>query len=283
MDNTKNIMAMLTMTAQVMQQDMTPESIRIIADDLSGYGADMIGKALKRVRLECQRLTPAAILERLDDGRVSAEEAWSRIPQSEYESVCWTQEAQTAWAVAAPLLEAGDKVVARFAFAEKYRDEVRKARGECLPPKWTVSLGLDQQQRETCLKQAVESNKLGREYALGLLGSSSYKPTKCGLMLLATAGEVAALPKPKDDGSREKAIEQIDAIMRETFGRGVAKLPTPRRKLAVGDLSPDGRMQYRGGDAGDAASWVFVGSGEGIKAKHERVDGWVGNVLSSVI
>ncbi|MDD5392433.1 MAG: hypothetical protein PHE17_05375 [Thiothrix sp.] len=257
-ENKKRIASALTITAEVMGQQITTGAIMVIADDLGGYNAEMIEAALKRVRLECRQLTPANILERLDDGRMTPEEAWSAIPRTEYETVIWSGEMQAAWAVAAPVLQNGDRIGARMAFLEKYREEVRRSRAECRHPKWSVSLGEDRQHREQVLKISVESGRLPRDYALKLLPSSSFKATAGGMKLLSAASAAAALPapdKPKES-TPEQITEQVERIMREVFGSRRYSPQPAAHNIKPGDLSPCGRMRFIGGNPADGCAWV---------------------------
>ena len=118
---------------------------------------------------------PADVIAQLqaaaeDDGRPGPEEAWAiaRRATDEAATVVWTAEMSQAWAVAIPLLGARDDVGARMAFREAYQRLVAEARDAGTPPRWSASLGWDEQQRAQAIGQAVQLGYLPREELLAL-------------------------------------------------------------------------------------------------------------------
>lgn len=97
-----------------------------------------------------------------DDGRPGAEEAWALSLRSsdEAETVVWTSEMSEAWAIARPVLQAGDEVGARMAFREAYTRLVESARQQRAPVAWTASLGFDAQRREMAIGAAITAGRL---------------------------------------------------------------------------------------------------------------------------
>lgn len=105
-----------------------------------------------------------------DDGRPGPEEAWAGALRSadEDNTVVWTAEAAQAWAIASPVLHAGDEVGARMAFKESYArltDEARRARRA---PVWTASLGHDASRRDEALMLAHSAGRLAAQDVLAL-------------------------------------------------------------------------------------------------------------------
>ncbi len=102
------------------------------------------------------------------DGRPGVEEAWAMVPRDELWTVVWTEEMASAWGVAQPLLQEGDKVAARMAFKEAYTRAVDQARAAGTPVRWTASLGFDPDERAGALTRAVELGRLPLAYVATL-------------------------------------------------------------------------------------------------------------------
>jgi hypothetical protein len=174
---------MLAVTAELTGTDLSSAAAEIMARELATYDRDQVLTALAKCRRELKgRLTMAAVIERLDDGRPGAEEAWAMIPKSEDESTVWTDEAAQAFGVAVHMLDAGDKVAARMAFKETYLRLVAQARDARRPVEWQVSLGHDPRARDGVLVQAVAQGRMTFERA------QSYSP-----MLPAPRADVLAI------------------------------------------------------------------------------------------
>lgn len=179
----------LAVTAELTGTQLSDSAARVLANDLSAYPVAQVLGALTRCRRELRtRLTVAAIIERLDDGRPGPEEAWAMIPQDEAGSVVWTSEMAEAYGVAAPLIKAGDMIGARMAFRETYIAIVTRARAEQLPPSWMPSLGFDPSGREAAIETAVRKGRIGQAAAQRLL------PTPVTMPLL----EQQAEPMPEE-------------------------------------------------------------------------------------
>ena len=166
----------LIVTAEVCGTDFSEGAATLIAEELAAYDRDQVMGALRRCRREVKgRLTMAAILERMDDGRPGAEEAWAMMPMDERQSVVWTQEMATAFGVCGPMLARGDKVGARMAFKERYAALVADARDAKRPVTWNASLGHDPRGREGVLAQAITMQRLAKNdaMALGYCGDES--------------------------------------------------------------------------------------------------------------
>lgn len=217
MSKLKQITAMIATTAEAMGLSISPAGIKLMAEDVEAFGIDVIATALRRARRETNKLSINVIMERIDDGRPSTEEAWGLIPRGESETVLWTAEMQAAYGACLPMLKEGDKIGARMAFKEKYTIEVAKSRAESVPVSYSVSLGTDPQHRIDVLKQAVESGRLSREYARDLLPAMSYKVTTGGRALLQSAQALAALPAPDQKAQMQRNAEQAAALLRELW------------------------------------------------------------------
>ena len=162
----------LSLTARACQTVVPEDVAVVIAQDLlSRFPIDAILPALVRCRLELRnRLTPADIIERIDDGRPGAEEAWGAVSgATEATTLVLTEEMQQALAVAWPQMAAGDLVPARMAFLETYRKMALSARAAGLPLKWRVSLGQDPAGRLAPIRDAVAKGRLTAADARALL------------------------------------------------------------------------------------------------------------------
>jgi hypothetical protein len=160
----------LAVTAELTGTEVTEAAARVMSTDLAAYPLPQVLAALTRCRRELKgRLTIAAVIERLDDGRPGPEEAWSMIPMDETGSVVWTEEMSEAYGVGHRLIGHGDHVGARMAFKEAYNALVAKARAEQRPVRWMPSLGHDPAQRAAALAEAVRKGRLSESHAANLL------------------------------------------------------------------------------------------------------------------
>lgn len=179
----ENLILAVAATAELCGRTLTQAAARIFVDDLSGFPEHQVLGALRRCRMEVRgALTVQDVVSRLDDGRPGPDEAWALVPKDEAGSTVWTDEVAAAYAAAAPLLDAGDKVGARFAFREAYTRAVTAARDKRQPARWWPSLGHDQASRESAINHAADLGRISIEYA------RAFAPE-----LPAPRGEVAAL------------------------------------------------------------------------------------------
>lgn len=171
MNPTKRLLQAIAVTAELTGTQLSDAAARVMAQDLARYPEAQVLGALTRCRRELRAhgLTIESVLTRLDDGRPGAEEAWAMIPRDEAQSVVWTEEMAQAWGVAAPLLEEGDQVAARMAFAETYRKLIQAARDAGAAVKWTPSLGFDPYGREAVLLDSARRGRLTAQHVAGLL------------------------------------------------------------------------------------------------------------------
>ena len=140
----------------------------LVVLELESYPEDAIRRALARCRAEVKgHLAPSDIIQRIDDGRPSPDEAWALCPKDESSSVCWTTETAHAFGVARSLIGV-DNVAARMAFISAYRTAVQDAKAQHIPPKWELSLGHSAQEREDCVLKALREGKVSEKRALAL-------------------------------------------------------------------------------------------------------------------
>lgn len=165
------LLSAIQTTAEVIGEPLSREALVMMVADLDDYDDHQVIAALRLVRRECRgRLTLADIIARIDDGRPGPEEAWSMVQVGEQDTLVWTDEVRTAYGAASPLLADGDAVAARMAFLEVYRREVRTARAESRPVRWTASLGHDAAGRERAVADGVERGLIEWESVPALPG-----------------------------------------------------------------------------------------------------------------
>jgi hypothetical protein len=157
----------IAVTAELCGKEFSDAAARQFVRDLAPYPVAQVLKGLDRCRRELQRpLTLAAVLERIDDGRPGAEEAWAMLPQDEDSTVVWTTEMAEAWGISREL---DDKIAARMAFKEAYSRIIGEARASQRPPVWQASLGHNPDEREHVLLQAVAKGRLTQQHFERLL------------------------------------------------------------------------------------------------------------------
>jgi hypothetical protein len=190
------VLQALAVTAEVCGADLSPAAAKIIAGDLAEHPAEAVLQALVRVRREHKgRLSLAAIIERIDDGRPGIEEAWALVPKDERDSAVLTTEMARALYAAQSLIGAGDLIAARMAFREAYKREVEQARGRGEPIQWQASMGWDASGRAGVLGEAV---KLGR-IPLAIAEQQVYGDSLREMLEAAGVSNHPALAAPKPE------------------------------------------------------------------------------------
>ena len=114
---------------------------------LAPYPLEIVRAAMQNYRDENGEFAPVpAAIElrcKLMDGRPGVEEAWATALSSRDESntVLWTSECASAFAICQPVLGTGNDVGARMAFKEVYIRRVGLARNQNRAAEWSASLG----------------------------------------------------------------------------------------------------------------------------------------------
>jgi len=170
MTDQETLIREIGIAAAVTQTELSAPAILAMVEDLSVYPVDRAIAAIRRARREVNRLTLAAILERLErsDGHPGADEAWALCPMSEADTAVWTDQMAEAFGIASRLLP-GDPVGARMAFRAAYERLVEHAREKAIQPRWWATLGTDPAKRETAIRDAVAKGRLTVERARALL------------------------------------------------------------------------------------------------------------------
>jgi len=165
-----NLFKAIAVTAELTGTDMSEAAAQIFAADLAEYPEGQVLAALVRCRREIKgRLSLSDVINRLDDGRPGAEEAWAMIPRDEQGSVFWTNEMAKAFGAASSMMNDGDLIAARMVFKEVYESQIREARNNKAPVKWIASWGWDVQGRAAAIKIAGDKGRLTHDAVRGLL------------------------------------------------------------------------------------------------------------------
>lgn len=169
-EKTKQISVLINATAETFGQNLSPQAVFMMAQDLQNFDIAGVAEALARVRRECSRLTLKEVLDRLAQagGWLSSDEAWAVAieAQDERATVVWTQESAKAFAECRALLHAGDKIGARMAFKAAYERNVAQASMNGGKPQPFVSEGFDPNLRHGAVQKAVEQGRIGHSAAL---------------------------------------------------------------------------------------------------------------------
>lgn len=171
------ILEAIAVAAELVGTELSDVAKAAMVEELTVYPLADVLNALNRCRKELTgRLTLAAILQRLDTGLPSADEAFGLLVDG------WKNDAITvvvpeiamlaAGMGASGLYDNGDKTGARMAFKaayEKLAADLDLSNGV----KWTVSRGTDRANAETVIMEAVRLGRLPKEKAMALLPSEA--------------------------------------------------------------------------------------------------------------
>lgn len=176
----------LRATVELLGLVMSEEAAELFVEDISGFPEQQVLGALARCRREVRgRLTPRDVIDRLDDGRLSPDEAWAQVPKSESDSIVWTNEMAHAWSMAAPAWMDGDRVAAARAFREAYVTAVSRSRDLRIAPEWSVSLGTDRQQAYSVVEAAVRNKQISLAMGLNVVPDLQHLNTQEVLLAIA--------------------------------------------------------------------------------------------------
>lgn len=234
--SSKHLLDAIAVTAELTSTQLSAIAQATMAEELLPCNEAAVIVALQRCRREVRPggFTLAAVLERIDDGRPGADEAWAIAldAQDEACTVVWCGEIQQAFAVARPVLDAGDKIGARMAFRNAYDRLVRDARSNRKPAQWSPSLGWDEGQRRAVLTRAVETGVLSDKAVAGLLPSPPGHGPIAALLLGAPAGHSVDLDA-NESAEVTRRCREIRAKLENAMAEGKRKrLEEEERKRA---------------------------------------------------
>lgn len=192
MKKENELLAAIAVATEATGTEMSKTAILFVEQELSLFPLNIALSALRRACRECGRgrFCLKEVLDRIDDGRPTADEAWALVPMDEDKTVVWNDEICEAWSTARGLIKEGDHIAARMAFKEAYKRVVTKAKEQGKAPHWWASLGHDPHGRAPAIQEAVE---------LGRLPAPEYR-------------EYLPLPAPNTEGIKrlENLLKQIE-------------------------------------------------------------------------
>jgi len=148
----------VAVTAELCGTEVSEPALDVMVNDLARYPGAALSLALERCRREIKyKLTLADIIERIDDGWPSPEEAWAICPRGEGDTVVWTNEIAETFEVVRLM---DDRIAARKAFLEIYQKKLLELRAQRVTPAWHTSLGHDIGARAATLRLAVDRGRL---------------------------------------------------------------------------------------------------------------------------
>ncbi len=163
------------------------------------------------------------------DGRPEPEEAWALAMRvtDEDDTVVWTQEMAGAWAIAQPIMDAGDKIGARMAFRQHYERLLRTSREAHQPAKWNISLGHDSLKRNDAVKKAQEQGLISRDIADNFLVEAMTEEGQEIAAMLGYSGD-----KVVDHPSKSEAHRKNVTRMRKALNEGSALFEANKERQA---------------------------------------------------
>lgn len=169
----EKILEAVSVTAELTGADLSENAKAAMVEELLPFGVVKSLDALNRCRRELTgRLTLAAVLQRIDTGLPSADEAWGLVSEGlrdERVTVVVPAIAQQAAAMgAAELLRNGDKTGARMAFKAAY-EKLSGGLDLSGGVRWVVERGWDAEDAKTKITEAVRAGRLNKQAALQAL------------------------------------------------------------------------------------------------------------------
>lgn len=246
----------IAVTAELTCTQLSAIAQATMAEELLSCNVAAVILALKRCQREVRPgcFTLGAVLERIDDGRPGADEAWAIAldAQDEACTVVWCVEIQKAFGIARPVLAAGDKIGARMAFRNAYERLVRDARIQRQPAQWSPSLGWDHGQRHAVLTRAVETGMLTSKSIAGLL-TTQPSTGPIAALLIGAPGSAGGDLAPDEAAEVTRRCSEI----RENLARAKAESDLKRQQDAERKRV---EFEKRKADAAHAVALVAKGS-----------------------
>lgn len=200
---------------------------QVILKQLGAYPVRQVLDSLSRCAAECKfKLTLADVIQRLEDGRPGAEEAWALMPKSEEDAGCVTEEMSVAWGAASALF-VDDRIAARMAFKETYERETRTARAHGIAPAWRLSPGFDKTSTEGAAIDGMRKGLLSQAAALQYIAPENHAKALFSAGLGPAPKLLPAHEKP--DLTRVKAL--VAGVLQAMETPPQATLPTSDKPI----------------------------------------------------
>ena len=204
-------------------QDVRIEALSLLAADLAHLPTDLLKMALARIRAEHRgQILAGTVMQYVDHamGRLLPAEAYALALTSTDDrlTVVWTNEIAESWAIAAPLMNAGDKFGARQAFIEAYARITGEARALRRAPQVQVSLGHETEGRVRAIQEALTAGRL--PYGLDSLSDDVREQ----LQLPAPRSALAlAAPEKSASEEQQKTMRKLERLRNDFAGRAARR------------------------------------------------------------
>ena len=195
---------------------LSERAIAVAFRQLSAYPLAIILGAIDAHMTDSQRgqfpPKPADLIAQIErhtpqQQRIGADEAWALMPTSEDQSIVWTTEMAEAWAVASPLLEAGDRIGARMAFKGAYERLCEQNRAQGRPVVWELSRGWSGQDVEDVVREALRLGQLSQDQAAGYVAAIEYRQP------VNVAGLLAGAETPRAKGAALEFVAKLKKML----------------------------------------------------------------------
>lgn len=207
----------LAATAEIMQAEVSPVALVVMAEDLQAYDQKLVMQAISRFRKESARFSLNGIIAQIEkltpNRRISADEAWAMYPHDEASSAVITNEIAEAMGIAQPLLNEGDKVGARMAFKTAYERITENNKANGVEPKWFPSFGSDSTGREFAITEAVRLGRLPQSTIKTLLPPPVDHTFSSNVIALKQAMQIEDKATPEQIEKSKARIAEIKLML----------------------------------------------------------------------
>ena len=222
-NNTDWLTEELGSTLELSGQQIRPASLALLVSDLSHLPKELLRVALARIRAEHKgQILVGTVMQYVDHamGRLLPAEAYALALTSTDDrlTIVWTNEIAESWAIAVPLMNAGDKFGARQAFIEAYARITGEARALRRAPQVQVSLGHETEGRVRAIQEALTAGRLPH----GL--DSLPDDVREQLQLPAPRSALAlAAPEKSESEEQQKTMRKLEKLRNDFAGRAARR------------------------------------------------------------
>lgn len=150
------------------------EIAEAMVECLSGVSAEQLARGYDRLKTStfCPSVSEFRAWCSPNADWLTPDEAWAQVQcaADDRNTVVWTDQAQQAWVACQPLIEIGDKFSAARCFKDAYKRAVEAASLRGIKPIYQVSLGYDQDQRITVVREAESKGMISQKEAVFQIG-----------------------------------------------------------------------------------------------------------------
>ena len=249
-----NIIRAIALAADMCGVQFQPETIAVMASELSGQPEQDVLDALRRCCRECQRgrFSLAAVFDRLPNQPPDDETAWGMALKArlwdESATLVVPEAVWFAWSDAEVIWNSGDKVGARMAFKAAWPEALRERSMEC-----RVSLGNDREGQAPALRDAVTAGLITVETAehwlpecnrSEFLIDAPRRSQLTGAVETDTAMAARTMPGPRRPTRIPDSVVEIFSGLSENDQRLMGIQPRREaRRTAKTKLTPEAKLE----------------------------------------